>query len=562
MKNTILGFMGLLLLYCGNLYSEEVVAQTNQAPQGSINILSTPGLFSLTTRLASEYSNEYPGVKINIISSEFIGMAVFHESGINSGIVQGDKIAHPDVEGLWKMTIGREVIVPVISSNNPYINELNQKGVSSEKLARVFENRDQRVWGSLVAEGKSAPLHLYIINDESVINLVKKFLNIDRLPSEGINLVGEKEMIAAIQIDPDAVGFCRLAGITGPDNQKVVKDIKLLPIDRNGNGKIDYTEQIYADPESFSRGVWIGKYPKTLYTDLYYVSFSQPANETETAFIKWVLTAGQQFIDAGGFSDLAYSERQSKLDKFNTINIVQPSNETYSFPNLAVIILSGIVILSLFISAVIYYRRNKKITAPHAGAASHVVFSENSVLAPKGLYFDKTHTWAFMEKNGLVRVGIDDFIQHVTGPVTRVEMKMPGEKIKKGDIALSLVQNGKQLNIYAPVSGTIREQNKALLSDSSGINSAPYSEGWIYMIEPSNWLREIQFFDMADKYRKWLLNEFSRLKDFLATSLKINKIEYENAVLQDGGALKDSVLEDLGPEVWEDFQTNFLDNNK
>ena len=386
MKNTILGFIGLLLLYCSNLYSEEVVAQSNPAPQGSINILSAPGLFSLTTRLASEYNSENPGVKINIISSEYIGMAGFHDSGINSGFVPADKIADPDVESLWKMTVGREVIVPVINSNNPYIDELNQKGVSSGKLARVFENSDQRIWGSLVAGGKSAPLHLYIINDESVINLVKKFLNIDRLPAEGINLVGEKEMIAAIQSDPDAVGFCRLAGITGPDKQSLVKDIKLMPIDKNANGKIDYTEQIYADPESFSRGLWIGKYPKALYTDLYYVSSSQPANETETAFIKWVLTGGQHFINAGGFSDLAYGERQSKLDKFNTINIVSPSNESYSFPKLAVIILSAIVILSILISAIIYYRSNKKISAPHTGVASHVVFNENSVLAPKGLY--------------------------------------------------------------------------------------------------------------------------------------------------------------------------------
>jgi glycine cleavage system H lipoate-binding protein len=257
----------------------------------------------------------------------------------------------------------------------------------------------------------------------------------------------------------------------------------------------------------------------------------------------------------------AYSERQSKLDKFNTISIVPPSNETYSFPKLAVIILSAIVILSLLISAIIYYRRNKKISAPHAGPVLHVVFNENSVIAPRCLYFDKTHTWAFMEKNGLVRIGIDDFIQHVMGPVTRVEMKMPGEKIKKGDIVVSLVQKCKQLNIYAPVSGTIKEQNSALLSDSTGINSSPYSEGWIYMIEPSNWLREIQFFDMADKYRKWLLNEFSRLKDFLATSLKIDKIEYENAILQDG-VLQRQYSGGSRPEVWEDFQTNFLDNNK
>jgi len=67
---------------------------------------------------------------------------------------------------------------------------------------------------------------------------------------------------------------------------------------------------------------------------------------------------------------------------------------------------------------------------------------------------------------------------------------------------------------------------------------------------------------MADKYKTWLTDEFSRLKDFFATVLKTNNTEYALITLQDGGALKDNVLADLGPEVWEDFQTKFIDNNQ
>ena len=62
---------------------------------------------------------------------------------------------------------------------------------------------------------------------------------------------------------------------------------------------------------------------------------------------------------------------------------------------------------------------------------------------------------------------------------------------------------------------------------------------------------------MWEKYKEWLKSEFTRLKDFLALSVKPNA-GYAH-VLQDGGAPKDGVLEDLGPEVWEDFQTGFLD---
>jgi glycine cleavage system H lipoate-binding protein len=460
------------------------------------------------------------------------------------------------------MTVGRDIIVPVTSSNNPFIAEIYQQGISSGTFASVIDNPEKRVWGTIIPGGQNVPVHLYISNDASVIAAVKRFLGKDQLPADAIYSGSEEEMIKAIQRDPNSLGFCKMVSIYGQDKQSLADNIKFLPIDKNGNGKIDYMEKIYDDLNVFARGVWIGKYPKALYTDVNYVSSAQPASESETAFLKWILTDGQHYLYLSGYSDLVFSERQSKLDKFNlNINLLPPK-EIYSFPFLALIIFIVIIVPGLLVSTFVIYWKNRKVSITAGDISGQVVFNEQSVIAPKGLYFGKTHTWAFMEKDGLVKIGIDDFLQHITGPITRIEMKKPGEKIRKGDMVLSLIQKGKQLNIYTPVSGIIKEQNKVLLSDSSVINSSPYSDGWVYLIEPANWSREIQFLDMAEKYKSWLLNEFTRLKDFLAGSLKVNKIEYECIVLQDGGVLKDSILEDFGPEVWEDFQTNFIDTYK
>jgi glycine cleavage system H lipoate-binding protein len=190
------------------------------------------------------------------------------------------------------------------------------------------------------------------------------------------------------------------------------------------------------------------------------------------------------------------------------------------------------------------------------------VFDENKLEIPAGLYYDRTHTWAFLEADGMVKTGIDDFLQHVTGPITSLGMKIPGSRISKGDQLCILIQNGKHLVIYAPVSGIIREHNTALSADSSMINTSPYSGGWIYRIEPTNWLREVVFLSMANKYRIWLNAEFTRLKDFLATAIKKDMPQFAPLVLQDGGALKDEVLSDLGPEIWEEFQTRFIDTSR
>ena len=222
----------------------------------------------------------------------------------------------------------------------------------------------------------------------------------------------------------------------------------------------------------------------------------------------------------------------------------------------------AIVICGVIAIAVISILRKEKTVVTYSDVKIMPLINENLIAAPKGLYFDKTHTWAFMEKDGIVKVGIDDFLQHVTGMLTKIKMKEPGEQIRKGEKILSIIRNGKQLNIYSPVSGIIRARNQRLLNDSSVLNTSPYSEGWVYMIEPANWLREIEFLFMVEKYKEWLTDEFKRLKDFLSASVMSDKLVVQHIILQDGGELSDNVLAELSPEVWENFQTSFIDTSR
>ncbi len=226
-----------------------------------------------------------------------------------------------------------------------------------------------------------------------------------------------------------------------------------------------------------------------------------------------------------------------------------------------ILILVAFVVLSLTIDAVIQYNKKKKLKVANSSLHQARMFNETSISIPKGLYFDKTHTWAFMEKNGEVKIGIDDFLLHITGPLNHVKLRNSGDKILKGEGFLSIIQNGKQLILNSPISGTIISQNTKLIDDSSSIKISPFNEGWIYMIEPTNWLRETQFLLMSDKYKEWLKNEFTRLKDFFALLGQSKNIEYATIVLQDGGELKDNILEDLAPEIWEEFQTKFINTS-
>ena len=566
MKTTIFFLIGLLVIpfcnfsYCNNENNEAIVTKSENSPAGSLTIQCSPDLYNLTSRWVSEYGKLNPGFNASIFKSAGIDDRTVQSSEGNLFFLSDGSTLKNDMT--WRMVIGRDVIVPVINSSNPLLKEINEQGISSDDLLALFRNQESPQWSILLQNGKGIPLHYYKINDESVNAGLAAYLYIDKIPDIGINVNNSAEMIGLIQKDPNGLGFCRIKDLMDPNNQTLADNIKLLPIDKNGNGRIDNFEKIYSSQDAFMRGVWLGKYPFALSNSIYSVSSAKPLNETAVAFLKWILTDGQQYLNQNGYVDLVESERDTKVELL-AYNQISAKEANAGNPVKTTIFILFLIVVTGFVVAILYrYIRIKKQEDINTSPSNMPVFDENSIVVPKGVYFDKSHTWAFMEVNGDVRIGVDDFLQHITGPITRTKMKEPGEMVKKGEHIFSLIQNGKQLTIHSPVSGKIIVKNEALATDSSSINASPYSDGWVYLIEPTNWLRETQFMIMAERYSEWLRYEFTRLKDFFSISLRANKTEYAHVVLQDGGNIHDNILAEFGPEVWEDFQTNFIEASK
>jgi len=177
---------------------------------------------------------------------------------------------------------------------------------------------------------------------------------------------------------------------------------------------------------------------------------------------------------------------------------------------------------------------------------------------PKGLFYSNNHTWTHLEKSGIARVGLDDFLLHVTGEVKFRDLKSPGNFINKGELLADIDHDGKLLQIYSPLSGTIIKTNSLLYESPGVINEDPYGKGWIYSILPSEWITETGSYYLADEAITWSKNEFDRFKDFLAMSMTKYSPQTSKVILQDGGELCDQPLSELPDEVWRDFQKSFL----
>ncbi len=558
MKTRILITVVMLLLIISSASSQN--AGTPAANDEPVKIFTTPETRNLVDSWISEYLKSNARMEYEISS---IGLAEINSKitgDCSVGFVMQQPGTSMSAESKWMITLGREVIVAVYNEENPFAEELSEKGVSSIELATVLNGGSDKNWGTLAELTNRESVNIYLLDEPEVKFSVAKFLKTDPLIIANQKAVDKDEFLASVSKDKYAVGFCCLSTMLNSETQTFAEKIKLLPIDRNGNGRLDYSENFYANAEQFERSVWIGKYPRVLVHNIYAVASAFPENKELSDFLSWLTTSGQTAVEQSGYSELVYNEKQSNLEKLipPVLLAENQSGENTRSSALFWTILT-LLALGLLMAVVVFTSRKRKAKAPLLNKARLVkLFSEQALTFPNGLYFDKSHTWVFMEEGGCVRLGVDDFISNVTGDFTRVIMKSPGEKVKRMEPVVTLIRKGKQIALNSPVSGTIKEINESLVADPFNINNEPYGEGWVYKIEPSNWLREIQFFKMGDSYRKWISGEFIRLKDFLACSLNIMKMEDGKLAFQEGGELMLHPLKDLEPKVWEDFQNYFI----
>lgn len=125
---------------------------------------------------------------------------------------------------------------------------------------------------------------------------------------------------------------------------------------------------------------------------------------------------------------------------------------------------------------------------------------------PGDLKFLKSHEWARVEDDGLVRVGISDEAQSQLGDVVYVELPELGGTVSAGN-ACAVVESVKAASdIYSPVSGEVVEINEALNDTPETINDDAFGEGWIYAVRPSDRSELDELMD-ADDYADMVESE-------------------------------------------------------
>jgi glycine cleavage system H lipoate-binding protein len=126
-------------------------------------------------------------------------------------------------------------------------------------------------------------------------------------------------------------------------------------------------------------------------------------------------------------------------------------------------------------------------TAPRAAATRHAGATALRPTAgwfhvPPGVHLHPGHTWARLETDGLVSVGLDDFAHKLVGPAA-VDLPALGSRVAQGEPALALRDEGASVPMLSPVDGTVVAVNQAVKSDAAAALADPYGAGWLFKVK-------------------------------------------------------------------------------
>jgi glycine cleavage system H protein len=115
-----------------------------------------------------------------------------------------------------------------------------------------------------------------------------------------------------------------------------------------------------------------------------------------------------------------------------------------------------------------------------------VTVDKFNFLVPKGLLYSEAGVWLKLEGNR-ARLGLSDFAQQSSGDVAFAKIRPVGTTLESGDEFGEIETVKVNVGFPSPVKGTIVDINHRLEEAAELINQDPYGQGWLAVVELTDW---------------------------------------------------------------------------
>jgi phosphate transport system substrate-binding protein len=284
---------------------------------GTISVSGAWALYPMVLKWAEEFKKIHPRVQIDVqaggagkgMTDALSGMADF-------GMVSRD--IHPEEvkKGAFSVAATKDGVVATASAKNPFLKQLLAQGITRQQFLDIWITGKITTWNQLFGTPDKASVHVYTRSDAcGAAETWAAFLGKRQEDLAGVGVYGDPGLADAVRRDPLGIGFNNINFVYDAKTLRPVSGIVIVPIDLDGNRKVEEAEKCYDTRDDITRAIAKNIYPSPPARDLYLVSKGKPAKPACAEFLRWILTEGQKYVAETGYIPLSADKIKEGLDK-------------------------------------------------------------------------------------------------------------------------------------------------------------------------------------------------------------------------------------------------------
>jgi phosphate transport system substrate-binding protein len=307
----------LLTAFSVSAQNNESVLVSNKpsessAPQKIVVVTGARFSYKLVEKWIDDYYKVNPGVQIVV------------ESRGTTDPLKYDILAevYNQNEEIQKrrefVNVGRYAILPVATSRSAFAKYYGDKGLNNDLIKQIFFHdifADQEK-----QEDIKAPFTVYTrMQKAGVPSVFAKYFGFEQKDIKGISIAGaDSHLLKALLRDSTGLTYLPVPLIYDQQTGKAIEGLTVLPVDLNGNGRVNDEEKFYD-----TRDRVIAKLEETKSNDIEnipveYLHLSvdkKNASAEAIDFLKWVNENGQKDLHEFGY--LKPEAGRFEKEKFN-----------------------------------------------------------------------------------------------------------------------------------------------------------------------------------------------------------------------------------------------------
>jgi phosphate transport system substrate-binding protein len=310
-KMSILGILAVVAMVVFPLHGQK------REWRGDLTLSGAWALYPMAIKWGEEFSKAHPKVRIDVqAGGAGKGIADVLAGAVDFGMVS--RSIHPTEaeRGAFAIAVCKDAVVPTLSAKSPLLSLVQKAGLKKEAFVAIWITETAKTWGDILGVPEKSPLHVYTRSDAcGAAETWAEYLGRRQEDLRGIGVYGDPGLAEAVRRDPLGLGFNNINYAYDAKSKEPVPGIAILPIDLDGNGKIDDAENFYLNREAMTAAIARGAYPSPPARDLYLVTKGRPQDPLVIEFLRWVLSEGQKFVSETGYIALPPDKLEEGLKK-------------------------------------------------------------------------------------------------------------------------------------------------------------------------------------------------------------------------------------------------------